>query len=252
MFSPFQSHLTFVSSSWYSGHFIKSCFFPRLSSGNFGEPNTNVEHTLRSLRIKHTLRSLRIWCCSVTTTLSKFQWLPFASIHIHLLSCFGFCLLPAVWEDFFSINFKRKLLFVFFLRPAPNHPILRLTHFFEPLLLFWFQQMFPYRMGTCLIHIPPPTGEAGKFDNFVQETFDINFSLTSPNSYDSRGNYSGDCSLCDPGVNFLADAHFHRTRVCIPCPAAARPFAKRKLLCHSITFLTFLCHWRILTVDVSC
>ena len=47
-------------------------------------------------------------------------------------------------------------------------------------------------------------GEAGKpeFDNIVQEIFDINFRLTSPNFYDNRGNSSGECYLCDPGVNF--------------------------------------------------
>jgi len=45
-------------------------------------------------------------------------------------------------------------------------------------------------------------GEAGKFDNFVQEIFDINFRLTPPYFYDNRGNSSGECCLCDPGVNF--------------------------------------------------
>jgi len=45
------------------------------------------------------------------------------------------------------------------------------------------------------------TGEAGKFDNFVQETFDINFGLTSSKFYNNRGNSSGECSLRDPGVN---------------------------------------------------
>jgi len=51
------------------------------------------------------------------------NWLPFAFFLIRLLSCFGFSLLAAIWEDFFSIDFKRALLFVFFPRPAPNHPI---------------------------------------------------------------------------------------------------------------------------------
>jgi len=51
-------------------------------------------------------------------------------------------------------------------------------------------------------HVPPPTGEAGEFDTFVQETFNINFRLTSQNFHDNHGNSSGECSLCDPGVNF--------------------------------------------------
>jgi len=41
------------------------------------------------------------------------HWLPFASFLIRLLSYFGFGLLAAFWEDFFSIDFKRALLFVF-------------------------------------------------------------------------------------------------------------------------------------------
>jgi len=56
--------------------------------------------------------------------------------------------------------------------------------------------------SVCMKHIPPPTGEAGKFDNFVQETFDINFRLTSSNFYDNHGNSSGECCLCDSGVIF--------------------------------------------------
>jgi len=52
------------------------------------------------------------------------HWLPFASFLILYFSCFGFCLLAAVQADFFSIGFKRTLLFVFFARPAPNYPIL--------------------------------------------------------------------------------------------------------------------------------
>ena len=49
------------------------------------------------------------------------HWLPFASFLIRLFSCFGVVVLAAVWEDFFSIDFKRALLFVFFPRPAPNY-----------------------------------------------------------------------------------------------------------------------------------
>jgi len=67
------------------------------------------------------------------------HWLPSSSFLIQLLSCFGNCLLAAVWEDFFSIYSKRALLFVFFPRPATNHPILRLAHLFRPLFLLRFQ-----------------------------------------------------------------------------------------------------------------
>jgi len=67
------------------------------------------------------------------------HWLPFASCLIRLLSCFGVSLLAAVWEDFFSIDFTWALLFVFFPRPAPNRPILRLAHLFQSLLLLQFR-----------------------------------------------------------------------------------------------------------------
>jgi len=116
--------------------------FSRLPHGNLGEPNT-----------KHTVHLMRIWCCSVATTLST-HWLPFASLFIHLLSCFGFCLPAVLWENFFYIGFKRALLFVFFPRPVPNHPILRIAHLFRPLLLLWFRSTFPYYNGRSIILSP--------------------------------------------------------------------------------------------------
>jgi len=81
------------------------------------------------------------------------HWLPFASLPIRLLSYFGFGLLAAVWEDFFSIwsHFKRALLFVFFPRPSPNHPILWLAHLFRPLLLPRFRWSFPYYNSRSVI-----------------------------------------------------------------------------------------------------
>jgi len=56
-----------------------------------------------------------------------------ASFLIRLLSCFGLCecLLAAVCEDFFSIDFKWALLFFYFPPFASNHPIFRLAHFTE-------------------------------------------------------------------------------------------------------------------------
>jgi len=66
------------------------------------------------------------------------RWLPFASFLIHLFSCFAVCLLAAVWEDVFSADFKRALLFVSFAWPVPNHPIFRPEHLFWPMLLLGF------------------------------------------------------------------------------------------------------------------
>jgi len=78
-----------------------------------------------------------------------------------------------------------------------------------------------------------PAGEAAKYNNCVQVDFDINFRLITPNFYDNRSNSSGECCQCDPGGQFLGDALFHRSCVCIPCLVAARPFHKRTFLCHS-------------------
>jgi len=126
-FSPFQSHLTFVFSSWYSGRFLQSCFLLVCHMAILVNP-------ARSILFAH---------CAFDVVLSPprlpAHWLPFASFLIRLLSCFWFGLLAAVWEDFVSIDFKQALLFVFFPRPAPNHPILRLAHLFRPLLLLWFR-----------------------------------------------------------------------------------------------------------------
>ena len=84
-------------------------------------------------------QSIRFAHCAFDVALSPphfpAHWLPFASFLTYRSSCFGFCLLAAVWDDFFSIDFKRALLFVFFPRPAPNHPILRLAHLFRALLV---------------------------------------------------------------------------------------------------------------------
>jgi len=92
-----------------------------------------------------------------------------------------------------------------------------------------------------------PAGEAAKYDNCVQVNFDINFRLITPNFYDNRSNSSGECCWCDPGGQFLGDALFHRSCVCMPCLVAARPFHKRTflchsrlLLCHSSTFITLM------------
>jgi len=124
--SPFQSHLTFVFSSWCSGRFLH-CFFLVCHMAILVDPTPGI-------LFAH---------CAFDVALSpprfSAHWLRFASFLIPLLSCFGFCLLAAVWEDFFSIDFKRALLFVFLPRPAPNHPILRLAHLFRPLLLLRFR-----------------------------------------------------------------------------------------------------------------
>jgi len=92
-----------------------------------------------------------------------------------------------------------------------------------------------------------PAGEAAKYDNCVQVNFDINFRLITASFYDNRSNSSGECCWCDPGGQFLGDALFHRSCVCIPCLVAARPFHKRTflrhsrlLLCHSSTFITLM------------
>ena len=55
VFSPFQSHLTLVFSSWYSGRFLQRCFLL-------------VCHIAI---LRYTFRSPRIWCCPVATTLSS-------------------------------------------------------------------------------------------------------------------------------------------------------------------------------------
>jgi len=47
------------------------------------------------------------------------------------------------------------------------------------------------------------TGEAGKFENFVQEIFDVDFRLRSPSFYDNHIDCCGVCSLCDPGIIFV-------------------------------------------------
>jgi len=64
-------------------------FFSRLPRGNLGDP-------ARSILFAH---------CTFDVVLSSLRflahWLPFASSLICLLSCFGLCLLAAVWEDFF-------------------------------------------------------------------------------------------------------------------------------------------------------
>jgi len=126
-FSPFQSHWIFVFSSWYSGRFLQRCFLLVCHVAILVNP-------ARGILFAH-------WAFDVALSPPRFpaHWLPFASLLIRLLSCFGFGLLAAVWEDFFSIDFKWEFLFVFFPRPAPNHPILRLAHLFWPLLLLWFR-----------------------------------------------------------------------------------------------------------------
>jgi len=110
----------------------------------------------------------------------------------------------------------------------------------------------PRRLAPKRSHdiIMSPAGEAVKHDNCVQVDFDITFRLITANFYNNRGNSSGECCLRGPGVLFWGDALFHRTGVCIPCLAAARPFQKRTFLCHSLllschssTFITFWCHW---------
>ena len=125
-FFPFLSHLTFDFSSWYSGRFLQSCF-------SFVCHMAILVNPTRRIPFAH---------CAFDVALSppRFpaHWLPVSSFLIHLLSCCGCCLLAVVWDDFFSIGLKRVLLFVFFPRPAPNHPILRLAHLFRPLLLLLF------------------------------------------------------------------------------------------------------------------
>ena len=129
-FSSFQSDLKFIFYSWYSGRFLQSCCFLVCHMAFLVNPARS-----------NTLSSLRIWCHPVATTLSSAltAFCLFSDPSSQNLSCFVFCLLAAVWEDFFSICFKRALLFVYFPRPAPNHPILRLVHLFRPMLLLWFQ-----------------------------------------------------------------------------------------------------------------
>ena len=134
--------LIFVFSSWYSGCFLQSCFFlvchvPIL-----------VDRT-RSILFAH---------CAFDGSLSppRFpaHWLPFPSFLICLLSCFGLCLLTVVWKDFFATHFKWALLFIFFPRAAPNHPILQSAHLFQELLLIWFRSTFPYNHGRSIILFP--------------------------------------------------------------------------------------------------
>ena len=89
-FFPFQLNLTFVFSSWYSGPFLYSCDFL-------------VCHM--AILVNLTRRILFAHCAfDVAVSPPRFpaHWLPFASFRIRLLSCFGFGLLAAVWEDFFS------------------------------------------------------------------------------------------------------------------------------------------------------
>jgi len=47
-----------------------------------------------------------------------------------------------------------------------------------------------------------PAGEAAGYDNCVQAEFNIKFRLLTAIFYNNRGNSSGECCLCDPGVNF--------------------------------------------------
>ena len=129
--------LQFVFSSWYSGRFLQSCFC--------------LSATWQSWWTEHD---------SYFSLTAHLALTAFASFLIHLLSCFGFCLLAVVWEKrrnviywnpngrssmiscglkrFLSIDFKRALFFVFFPGPAPNYPILRLAHLFRTLLLLRF------------------------------------------------------------------------------------------------------------------
>jgi len=84
-FCPFQSHLTFVFSSWHSSCFLQSCFF-------------SVCHVAILVNLTQTILFAH---CAFDVALSlphsPAHWLPFASFLIHLLSCFGFCLLAEAW-----------------------------------------------------------------------------------------------------------------------------------------------------------
>ena len=101
----FNSHLTFVFA--YPGCFL-------LPRGDLSEPKT-----------RHNHRSLRIWYCSVTTIFSS----VLTALRLCLLSySSSFMLWPLLaccgLKFYFSINFKRALLFILIPRPAQNHPIL--------------------------------------------------------------------------------------------------------------------------------
>ena len=105
------------------GPLSSTLLFARLPRGNLGEPN-----------IKHTLRSfahLMLLCRHHTFERTDCPLLPFLSVFSPALALA--CLLRFV--IFFFIDFKRGLLLVFFPRPAPNHPIFQLAHFFRPQLL---------------------------------------------------------------------------------------------------------------------
>ena len=101
-FSSFQSQLTFVFSSWYSGHFLQSCFLLVCHMAVLVNPT-------RSILFAH---------CAFDVALSPprfpVHWPPFAFFLIHLLSCFGFGLLAAVWEDFFYYCSWRNNVVVLF------------------------------------------------------------------------------------------------------------------------------------------
>ena len=114
--SPFQSHLKFVLSSWYSGRFLQSCYIPVCHMAILVNPT-------RSILFAHCALDV-----ALSPSLFPALWLPFASFLIHLLSCVGFCFLAAIWDYFFSFDFKLAgVALRFFSQPAPNHPILRLA-----------------------------------------------------------------------------------------------------------------------------